>query len=146
MAHILPRSVGCCFINNFIREFHISSHFQRKSVFHHTRTVCPGSRTCFRPIRILSHSEADTSVLADPEPVHVFLFITIVGWGKNSLLDKMLADKRIMQEVFGDVVPTILESDVIGANRFWGEVSHSFRSRNHLFYSIQLKNSWWRTR
>ena len=54
------------------------------------------------------------------DPLHVFLFITIVGWGKNTLLETMLSRKEIMREAFGDQVPTILESDVVGANKYWG--------------------------
>jgi hypothetical protein len=136
-TNCLPTSVGSCFINTFTGGFLLSSHFQRGLICSQRRTAYLSSRTYCRPRRIL----CTTSVRTEPEPVHVFLFITIVGWGKNSLLDQMLANKGIMQEVFRDGVPTILESDVIGANRFWGEVHDvSFGS---LF---RLSNVWRRTR
>ena len=100
------------------------------------RRICPtphsviGIDSIVRPLpaRLLSLSSCDscdtvetpaTNVL---DPIHVFLFITIVGWGKNTLMETITGQEEMRKAAFGDENPIILESDILGQNQFWTEV------------------------
>ena len=100
--------------------------------------------------------------------LHVYLFVTIVGWGKNTLLDEMLpslrgkagkeacptwhlggasdaADEQILPGLFeGPELqpPTILESDAIGAKNFWPAVQEAvMRSDDETVYHLFLNKN-----
>jgi len=103
------------------------------------------------------------------------VFVTIVGWGKNTLLDTMLPELRGLEPcptwhlgAAADVTdgqslpslfegpdmqqPTILESDTIGAKQFWPAVQESVlrtddETVHHLFLNKNFPpNAWSGTR
>jgi len=103
--------------------------------------------------------------------LHVYVFVTIVGWGKNTLLDTMLPELRGLEPcptwhlgAAADATdgqnlpslfegpdmqqPTILESDTIGAKQFWPAVQESVlrtddETVHHLFLNKNFPPNAW---
>ena len=104
--------------------------------------------------------------------LHAYLFVTIVGWGKNTLLDAMLpalrsgkepcptwhlgggadaSDSTSLPGLFEGPnleSPTILESDALGSKRFWPTVRTSVmrtedETVHHLFLNKNFPPNAW---
>jgi len=85
------------------------------------------------------------------EVLNVYVFLTIVGWGKNILMEQVQAlplDDIAVH--FGEArAPVVLESDAIGAKRFWPQVRRTIVNGDgaglggHLFLNKNFPpNSW----
>ena len=103
--------------------------------------------------------------------IHIYLFVTIVGWGKNTLLDAMLpelrgkepcptwhlgggaddTDEETLPGLFEGPdlePPTILESDTLGAKQFWPAVKEAILrtdddTTHHLFLNKNFPPNAW---
>ena len=81
--------------------------------------------------------------------LHVYAFVTMVGWGKNTLLNELSSlDATSCKEYFGSSIPpVILESDEIGKDKFWPVVEQTIRDGDNDFDHLILNknfppNSW----
>ena len=122
--------------------------------------------------RHAQEQHVETTLLRPPArgpTLHVYLFVTIVGWGKNTLLDEMLpelrgqdpcptwhlgggadsSDEGTLPGLFeGPEMqsPRILESDTIGAKRFWSAVQEAVCDNegvHHLFLNKNFPPNAW---
>lgn len=78
--------------------------------------------------------------------LHVYVFCTIVGWGKNVFLETLSTmEEEDLKSRLGDI-PRVLESDVIGGKKFWPEVGKTIQNKtlgSHLFLNKNFpSNSW----
>ncbi|EKX39357.1 hypothetical protein GUITHDRAFT_114554 [Guillardia theta CCMP2712] len=81
--------------------------------------------------------------------LHVYAFVTMVGWGKNTLLNELSSlDATSCKEHFGSSIPpVILESDEIGKDKFWPVVEKTIKDGDddldHLILNKNFPpNSW----
>lgn len=158
-----------CFQQNHLRR-QLASSFQCR----HFLLVSSGESETGpgKGIRMSVATEDSTVSLLRPPArgptLHVYLFVTIVGWGKNTLLDEMLpslrgkagkeacptwhlggasdaADEQILPGLFEGPelqAPTILESDAIGAKNFWPAVQEAvMRSDDETVYHLFLNKN-----
>lgn len=95
----------------------------------------------------MSSSDQSTASLT---PLKVFVFVAFVGWGKNTvteLIEGMEGQDR--EAVLGDGAAlhmTVMESDVIGGKKFWGEVEKKIAqdpSMSHLILNKNLPPGAW---
>ena len=85
-----------------------------------------------------------------PAVLNVYVFLTIVGWGKNILMEQIQAlPPKEMAAVFGrGPPPMVLESDAIGAKRFWPRVRRTIIDKDtpvgtHLFLNKNFPPNAW---
>eukprot|EP00960_Hanusia_phi_P005501 160133-Hanusia_phi.AAC.1 len=94
------------------------------------------------------HSGKEESVLKKQD-LHVYTFVTMVGWGKNTFLNELFAiDAISCDRYFGQpTAPIILESDEIGKDQFWSAVQETIKGGGadlrHLILNKNFPpNSW----
>ena len=121
-----------------------------------------------------STKECSPTLLPPPArgpTIHVYVFVTIVGWGKNTLLDVMLPQLRGQEPCptwhlgggadteDGETLPSlfegpdlqpplILESDTLGAKQFWPAVKEAVlrtedETVHHLFLNKNFPPNAW---
>ena len=123
------------------------------------RAVCGGKLWTAQRVRAAAHRplcmEAAAPELLQSKPkqpavLNVYVFLTIVGWGKNILMEQIQAlPPKEMAEVFGTgLPPAVLESDAIGAKRFWPRVRRTIIDTDtpvgtHLFLNKNFPPNAW---
>jgi hypothetical protein len=111
-------------------------------------------------------SDAGAALLRPPArgpTLHAYVFVTIVGWGKNTLLDEMLpeirgrdpcptwhlgggadgSDEGSLPGLFEGPelqAPTVLESDTLGPKRFWSAVEDAVCDDDKVHHLFLNKN------